>query len=299
MLVVAAGLARVQGSEGAGGCQLRASCGECVGSASDVASEPCFWCYDTASCFSIQNPMNHPLNPEPLRKCSNFTFLEADCVCGHNTPPVPESARRRAEFERAVLGKPAPPAAAAWAAGGPGAGALGHAAVLAPHGLSTALAPSGLPPTGLAASDDGQTCGGCATVAHLGCVWANQTVNLSIWMSRNNSVNVTHDLVRPSAIAWSVGCRAGSPFSGPSTSQQNGSFEADSIILTVSLSTMPTEWFWGNCKLAGPLPVDALICLTCLLVLGLPACLVCACRPKLTSEVSARTPLHEPSVNLP
>ena len=58
-------------------CESRTSCGECSGFIGGDGSPPCFWCYDTGTCRSVDNPFIAP----PLGGCSNFTFFPEDCQC--------------------------------------------------------------------------------------------------------------------------------------------------------------------------------------------------------------------------
>jgi len=64
-----------------GKCRDRKGCHECSANASLASDGLCFWCYDTAACLAVANPMS---GDPPLSGCKSFTFSSKDCACNQH-----------------------------------------------------------------------------------------------------------------------------------------------------------------------------------------------------------------------
>jgi len=111
------------------------------------------------------------------------------------------------------------------------------------------------------------SCGSCASLSHLGCVWV---ANASVF----NNVSVKLPYVPTQSYAsrylWKTGrCVQGSGFS-PYGLQQETSIALPLISLNLTTTVTPTAWYWGQCSLTGPAMSGLLIGAVC-------GCVACAC----------------------
>lgn len=117
-----------------------------------------------------------------------------------------------------------------------------------------------------------KSCGDCATVSHLGCVWvanASVTNNFS-YAIRGQQLGPTMNFSH----YWKEGrCMRGMGFS-PLGLEEVQQFGNSSSFLSVKYTktTRPMDWYWAQCSLTGPKMAGLMVGL-----LGLLCCACCLC----------------------
>lgn len=183
-------------------CGNRKGCHECSANASLASDGLCFWCYDSAACLAVANPLK---GDSPLSGCKSFTFSPKDCACNQH-----------------------------------------------------------------------KTCDECARPAHAfapACEWTNTTTNLT--------VTGPNGFRQSLQLGERASCREGrapaGALIGPGDSVHNHSvtLPMSGGVISFAFVETATEWYWLQCKMAGPMP-GALAFTGGLVLLSLLCCCGCA-----------------------
>ena len=103
------------------------------------------------------------------------------------------------------------------------------------------------------------TCGLCAEISHLGCVWANISTTIQTGLD-------SHHASFP--LGFRSSCQAGNGFVGPGTVVRNATGQILGQQWFVALVQVPTKFFWSQCEIPG---YGFVVVIALLAIIGLSA----------------------------
>ena len=111
------------------------------------------------------------------------------------------------------------------------------------------------------------TCGKCAEIAHLGCVWATMSTNLTLGLdSHTGSLHV----------GTRQACTVGNGIMGPTTQILNASWTVLRQDAFIAIVSEASSFYWGQCEIAGwgfTIIVIVLVLIALVFVCGVLKCM--------------------------